>query len=181
MNSSNWAEALLKAMIQSDRVGAGAIIDDFIGMHGTPDEAIHNVLDPALIKLGVMWDTSTVSLAQTFVAAKIAEDVLLRCLPKEKSSHTHGIVVIGNIEDDYHSLGRRIVSSFLLAMGWEVRDLGNDVPAEKFIDEAEKSDAHIVAASAMMQTTAMNIKKIRVLIDQRKLHKTIKLAVGGAV
>lgn len=181
MNTGNWVEAMLKAMTQSDRAGASALIEDFISLHGTPDEAIHKVLDPALIQLGVLWDTSAVSLAQTFVAAKIAEDVLHRCLPAEKSEHAKGKVVIGNIEDDYHSLGRRIVSSFLLAMGWEVHDLGNDVPADKFIDEAQKVGAHIIGVSAMMQTTALNIKKVRILLDERGLSSSIKLAVGGAV
>ena len=69
-------------------------------------------------------------MAQAFVGAKIAEDVLLRCMPETGTIGTRlhkGPVVIGNIEDDFHSLGRRIVGSFLRANGWEVFDLGNDI------------------------------------------------------
>ncbi|NLF92562.1 MAG: hypothetical protein GX564_01635 [Oligosphaeraceae bacterium] len=124
----------------------------------------------------------TVSLTQTFVASKIAEDVLLRCVSKPEENNLRGTpVVIGNIEDDFHSLGRRIVGSFLRATGWEVHDLGNDVTAEQFVDKAIDVGASVVGVSAMMQTTALNIRKLRNLIDIRKLNHQLKLAVGGAV
>lgn len=70
---------------------------------------------------------------------------------------------------------------FLAAAGWEVHDLGNDVPAEELLEKAIEVGACVVGASAMMQTTALNIRKLRQLIDQRGLTERIKLAVGGAV
>jgi methanogenic corrinoid protein MtbC1 len=90
-------------------------------------------------------------------------------------------VVIGNIEDDFHSLGRRIVAVYLRAAGWEVHDLGNDVVAEQFIEKAEAVGAVVIGVSAMMQTTALNIRKLRSLIDSRGIAGRLKLAVGGAV
>ena len=120
----------------------------------------------------------------TFIAAKIAEDILIRCMPgkmKPGNIHTKGTIVIGNIEDDFHSLGRKIVSSFLRAMGWEIYDLGNDVPAEDFINKAVEVGAFAIGISAMMQTTARNILKVRRLIDERGLKGRLMLAVGGAV
>ena len=178
---TNWVDKMLQAMINSDRNGAQNLVDAFIHENQSAENVIHEMLDPALVRVGKLWDNESVSLAQTFIAAKIAEDVLLRCLPQDKNVHTKGLIVIGNIEDDYHSLGRRIVSSFLKASGWDVHDLGNDVPAEQFVDEALKIGAHIIGVSAMMQTTALNIKKVRILLDERGLSSSIKLAVGGAV
>jgi len=92
-----------------------------------------------------------------------------------------GAVIIGNIEDDFHSLGRKMVSIFLKSAGWEIIDLGNDVPAKDFVDKAEKTGALFIAVSAMMYSTAMNIKKVREEIDRRGLNGKIKLAAGGAV
>ena len=73
--------------------------------------------------------------------------------------------MIGNIEDDFHSLGRQTVCPFLTAAGWEVHDLGNDVPAEQFLDKALEVNASVIGVSAMMQTTALNIRKLRAMID----------------
>jgi methylmalonyl-CoA mutase cobalamin-binding domain/chain len=116
------------------------------------------------------------------VASKIAEDALLRCLPvKKERQFRKGAVVIGNIEDDFHSLGRRTVGLFLEAAGWDVHDLGNDIPAEQFIEKAIEVNASVIGVSAMMQTTALNIRKVREILDRSGLNGTIKLAVGGAV
>jgi methanogenic corrinoid protein MtbC1 len=123
-----------------------------------------------------------VSLAQNFVASKIAEATLLHCIPDTASNpRLKGAVVIGNIEDDFHSLGRKTVGLFLAAAGWDVHDLGNVVPAEELLEKALEVNARVIGASAMMQTTALNIRKVRQLTDERGLAGRIKLAVGGDV
>jgi methanogenic corrinoid protein MtbC1 len=88
---------------------------------------------------------------------------------------------MGNTEDDYHVLGRSMVVSFLRIKGWKVVDLGCDVSARDFVDQAVKAGACVIGASAMMLTTARNIRGIREEIDRRGLADRIKLAVGGAV
>jgi methanogenic corrinoid protein MtbC1 len=182
VNLRLWTDQLLKAMISTDRPGAARVIDQALADGLASERIIADILDPALVQLDRLWGQESVSLAQTFVAAKIAEDVLLRCVPKVRTSPPHNTpVVIGNIEDDFHSLGRRIVGSFLRAAGWEVYDLGNDVLPEQFVDKAIEVRAVVVGASAMMQTTALNIRKLRDLIDARGLKGRLKLAVGGAV
>ena len=92
-----------------------------------------------------------------------------------------GPVVIGNIEEDFHALGRRMVGTFLRAEGWIVHDLGNDVPATEFVDKALEVGARVIGVSAMMMTTARNVRKVRDEIDNRGLTGRIQLAVGGAV
>lgn len=182
MDSRSWADQLFEAMLKADRPAAVAVTDQFIAAGVPHDRIILDILDPALVRIGVLWEQESASLAQTFVAAKIAEDVLLRCLPGAGAATPHrSPVVIGNIEDDFHSLGRRIVGTFLRAAGWEVHDLGNDVPAEQFVDKAIEVHAVVIGVSAMMQTTALNIRKVRELIDARGLQGRLKLAVGGAV
>ena len=107
-NSSLWTEQLLAAMMKADRREASEVIRRAKAEGIASDLIIAEILDPALFKLGHLWGKETVSLAQTFVAAKIAEDVLLLCVPGPGASASHNTpVVIGNIEDDFHSLGRR--------------------------------------------------------------------------
>jgi methanogenic corrinoid protein MtbC1 len=176
-----WIGQLLDNMLKADRPGAAVLIGQAIDQGLSPAFIVAKVLDPALVQLGVLWGKESVSLAQTFVAAKIAEDVLLRCLPDSSAPVHASPVVLGNIEDDFHSLGRRIVAAFLRAAGWEGHDLGNDVPPDHFVDKAIEVKAVVVAASAMMHTTALNIRKLRERIDASGLNGRLKLAVGGAV
>ncbi len=182
MGYQDWTNRLLDTMIASDRSAAAEIISQALASGIAPMLVISEILDPALVLLGRRWEQETLSLAQGFVAAKIAEDAMLHCIPGQTELYPNkGAVVIGNIEDDFHSLGRRAVSLFLSAAGWEVHDLGNDVPAEQFIDKALEVNASVIGASAMMQTTALNIRRLRELIDSRGLQNRLKLAVGGAV
>ena len=91
------------------------------------------------------------------------------------------IAVLGNAEDDYHGLGRRLVSAFLRVGGWKVVDLGYDVLPEAFVDAALREGARVVGVSAMTLTNAKNILRVRKEIDRRGLSSSLKLAVGGAV
>lgn len=148
-------------------------------------DAINQILEPVLLTIGEMWAKENLSLAQGYVASKITEDILLKALQnsdwQSKVEFIQQPVVLANIEDDFHSLGRKMVGTFLQSSGWKVHDLGNDVPAEKIVDAAVELNAPIIGVSAMMYTSAMNIKKVREEINRRNLQDKIKLAVGGAI
>jgi len=182
MDPAKCSNQLLSAMINANRFAAAEVIEKALDAGIDPRRVIAEILDPAIVQLGRLWEEEAMSLAQNFVASKIAEDTLLRCIPDSGiHQHTKGAVVIGNIEDDFHSLGRKTVGLFLTAAGWDVYDLGNDVPAEQFLEKALEVGACVIGASAMMQTTALNILKLRNLIDVQGLSGRMKLAVGGAV
>jgi methanogenic corrinoid protein MtbC1 len=178
-------QSLIERIHLGDRVGANALLDAWATEHGY-ERLLAEVLDPALIVIGEEWRSSgTFTIAQAYVAAKVTEDVLgkiasLRNIPSE-GQPPKGPVVIGNIEEDFHALGRRMLGIFLRAEGWLVHDLGNDVPAELFVDKALEVGARVIGVSAMMMTTARNIKRVRTEIDRRGLDGRIQLAVGGAV
>ena len=130
-----------------------------------------------------MWaGAEDFSLAQAYVASKVAEDILGKVTegggPVSENMGSKGPVVIGNIEDDFHPLGRTMVVAFLRAAGWRVCDLGNDVTAKEFVDKAVEVDARIVGASAMMYTTAKNIRKLREEIDRRGLTGRVQLELA---
>ncbi len=179
------ANKLVEAMMDANRDLAHDLLETYAEEHGYL-QAASRILEPALVIIGEKWESSRdVSLAQAYVAAKVAGDFMTLSASKEPASQDHknrkGTVVIGNIEDDYHSLGRNMVSIFLEKDGWVVHDLGNDVLASEFVDKALEHEADIIAVSAMMYSTAMNIRKVREELINRKLQDKIKLVVGGAV
>jgi methanogenic corrinoid protein MtbC1 len=176
---------LLDKIRWADRAGANVLLDTWAQEHGY-DRLLTEVLEPTLLRIGEEWCSSeTFSLAQMYVAAKLAEDVLskiaARTQPGGGAQPTKGPVVIGNIEDDFHALGRRMVGTFLRAEGWIIHDLGNDVLPETFVDKALEAGARVIGVSAMMLTTARNIQRLREEIDRRGLAGQIQMAVGGAV
>lgn len=176
---------LIDAITLADREAASKIISRWADENGY-EAVFTDIMEPVLIRLGDEWlKQESVTIAQVFVAARIAEDILNHIAEERKSVAESvtpkGPVVFGNIEDDFHSLGRKIVVSFLRINGWEVIDLGNDVTPKEFVDTAIESGARVIGVSAMTTTTARNIKKLREEIDSRGLKGKIQLGVGGAV
>ncbi len=181
MNIDTQKMQLIDLILAGERIEAMGLLESWAGRFHWR-KTINDLLEPALEEIGKRWAAEKISLAAGYLAGKIAEDVLYKAAQSEEAvPETKGPVVIGNVEDDYHSLGRKLVGVFLKTAGWKVIDLGNDVPAMDFVDAAVASEAKIIGVSAMMLTTAENIRKIRFEIDRRGLTGTIMLAVGGAV
>jgi methanogenic corrinoid protein MtbC1 len=174
-------EHILAARIDA----ATEVVSGWARQHGYM-KAVTELLDPALTRIGESWSRPEgLSLAQGYVAGRLAEDVMTRAAEQEREKSPgqapKGTIVLGCIEDDYHMLGIRLVGTFLRTGGWEVQDLGADVLAEEFVDKALDVGAKVVGASAMMYSTAQNIRTLREEIDRRGLTGRIQLAVGGAV
>ena len=178
-------ERLLSFILDARRVEAASLLEDAAADLGNA-RTISEILEPTLRIIGESWSNRDFSLAQAYVAGKVAEDFLeglaaKHLRPLALSGSEGGIAVLGNAEDDFHGLGRRMVSAFLRVAGWEVVDLGNDVLAERIVEEAVRAQAQVIGISAMMLTNAKNIRKVRRELERRGLSDRIKLAVGGAV
>ncbi|MDP6543913.1 MAG: cobalamin-dependent protein [Phycisphaerae bacterium] len=179
-------ESLVAKIMNADRAGAGALLVEW-GWQNGYRKLLPEVLEPVLREIGELWTAPDgISLAQAYIAAKVAEDVIgkigdIVADPGSDPVESRGPVVIGNIEDDFHALGRRMVGTFLRTDGWDVHDMGNDVPAADLVDQAVAVGAKVIGVSAMMRTTAENIPAVRAELDRRGLTGKIQLAVGGAV
>jgi len=91
-----------------------------------------------------------------------------------------GTIVIGTIEGDIHDIGKRIVATMLRVYGFEVHDLGRDVPINDFIDKAKETDADIVGSSSLMTTTMSGQKILEEKLHKAGLRDKIKTMIGGA-
>lgn len=89
-----------------------------------------------------------------------------------------GQVVIGTVQGDVHDIGKNIIKMMFEVAGFTVNDLGRDVPLEKFVEEQLRTDAEIVALSAMMTTTMMGMKKVIQLIKEK--NPNVAIMLGGA-
>lgn len=184
MTITHQQNKLMDALIQADKEMAVEIISEWARIH-TFKNSLISLFQPVLDRFGELWYKGEISLAQGYVAGLIAEEVFVIASEsgefKKEDVDKSKVAVIGNAEDDYHALGRKLLVTFLKMAGWQIHDLGNDVVAKDFVDKAVETDASVIGVSAMMYTTANNIRKIRDELDARNLTGKIQLAVGGAI
>lgn len=177
-------DKLMDALLQADKEKAVEIITEWAEVH-TYKHTLINLFQPVLDRFGELWFKGEISLAQGYVAGLIAEEVFVIASTSGEFANAgvdnNKIAVIGNAEDDYHALGRKLLVIFLKMAGWQIYDVGNDVVAKEFVDKAVETGASVIGVSAMMYTTANNIRKIRDELDARNLTGKIQLAVGGAI
>jgi corrinoid protein of di/trimethylamine methyltransferase len=98
-------------------------------------------------------------------------------VPKSESGSI-AQVVIGSIQGDVHDIGKNLVKMMFDVAGWEVYDLGRDVPLEQFVEEQLRTDAEVVAMSAMMTTTMLGMKKVIKMIKDK--NPDVAIMLGGA-
>ena len=91
-----------------------------------------------------------------------------------------GRIVLGTVRGDIHEIGKTLVSTMLAAAGFEVHDVGVDVPAEAFADKAREVDADIVGLSALLTTTMTAQRDVVCVLGHRGLRPRVKVIVGGA-
>lgn len=118
-----------------------------------------------------------VLLSARAMAAGVA---LLKPLLIAEEVPSRGKVVLGSVQGDLHDIGKNLVGIMLEGAGFEVVDLGIDVPAEKFVDTAVSVGASVIGVSSLLTTTMNRMKGVVDLVDQRGLSSRVKVIVGGA-
>jgi len=115
-------------------------------------------------------------------AMKAALEILTPAL--KSSSNSAGIakghVVIATVEGDVHDIGKKIVAAMLTAAGYDVYDLGIDVPAEKILETVTERKPEILGLSALLTTTMQEQKNIIALLEDRSMRDQVKVIIGGA-
>ncbi|MGQ4914206.1 MAG: cobalamin B12-binding domain-containing protein [Candidatus Asgardarchaeia archaeon] len=160
------------------------LVDNLIAEHVPFDKILFEIISPAINRIQDYFAEGykNVSAFQVLAVAKIASDTIkkLEILMERKESQKLGVVVIGNIKNDFHGLGKDLVKIFLMMKGWDVIDLGLSVPPERFVTTAINENALAILVSGMMMHTIINIKLVRKIMDERGLTGKIPLIVGGA-
>ena len=174
-----------QAVYETDRAKALAVVQSAIDAGLTPEDIVFKVVIPGLdLMIKAISEGYDTNLAQHFMTAQIAAEISERMLAHFTAPPTYvGHVIIGTAAGDLHTLGKRIVTGCLKAQMIDVTDLGVNVPAEKFVDEAVARNAQVIGVSAMMVHTARGengAMKVRKILRERGLESRIKLVVGGA-
>jgi 5-methyltetrahydrofolate--homocysteine methyltransferase len=144
------------------------------------------ILDDGLIAgmnvVGVRFRDHDMFLPEVLLSARAmtAGVAILKPLMIAEEVSSRGKVVLGSVQGDLHDIGKNLVGIMLEGAGFEVVDLGIDVPAEKFIDAAIAEDASVIGLSSLLTTTMDIMKGVVNLVGERGLSDKVQVIVGGA-
>jgi len=181
MTEDRVLKDLQSAILTYDSAAAVSAAKSAIQTKMDPLNAIEKGLVPAIEKIGDKFEKMEIYLPELMLAAdamKSALALLLPLIPKG-SKGAKATVVIGTVQGDVHEIGKNIVSSMLMAGGFNVVDLGVDVKTIAFVEEAKKSGAKIIGASALMSSTIGSQKDIVDLLVSSRERKKFAVLVGG--
>ncbi|MBO4449754.1 MAG: homocysteine S-methyltransferase family protein [Clostridiales bacterium] len=180
--SSGGAKLSLAEAIERGVTGRAAeAMQEGIAEGHEPLELINAELIPALDKVGKGFEKGTVFLPQLLMsadAAKAAFEVVKKAM-EGKPRQVKGKVILATVKGDIHDIGKNIVKVMLENYGYDVIDLGKDVPPETIVDAAIKDDVKVVGLSALMTTTVVSMEETIKLLRVKK--PDTKVVVGGAV
>jgi 5-methyltetrahydrofolate--homocysteine methyltransferase len=149
-------------------------------------EPPHKILQEGLIKamerIGLLFKNNEIYIPEVLIAARAMHaglDVLRPILAKSTTTSA-AKVILGTVRGDLHDIGKNLVGMMLEGGGFEVIDLGIDVPPEKFLQAAREKGAQVIGMSALLTTTMLQMKTTVDLIKAAGLQKEIKTIIGGA-
>ena len=146
-----------------------------------PLEMIMDGLAAGMEVVGGLYDRNEYFVPEVLMCADALYaglDILRPHVPKHREGGLNAQVVIGSIQGDVHDIGKNLVKMMFDVAGWEVHDLGRDVPLEKFVEERMRTDSEVVAMSAMMTTTMLGMKKVIQMIKEK--NPNVAIMLGGA-
>ncbi len=146
----------------------------------TPMEGVLDGLAAGMEKVGVLFDTHEYFVPEVLMCADALYAglaVLRPHIPKAESG-TRASVVLGSVQGDVHDIGKNLVKMMFDIAGWEVHDLGRDVPLESFVEKQLSTGSDVLAMSAMMTTTMLGMKKVIAMVKEKNPNCLIML--GGA-
>lgn len=185
MNREEILERIRRLMVEIRIDEVKEAVDEALRMGIKPLDIIDNALTPAIREIGDLFEKGEYFLPELIISAdlfkEIMDEKLKPLLTAEGSAREAlGRVVIGTVKGDLHDIGKNIVATMLEIAGFEVYDLGVDVAPEEFVRKAKEVNADIVAMSALLTTTMMEMKNVIELLKREGLRDKVKVIVGGA-
>lgn len=146
----------------------------------SPQSILSESLIPAMNRVGNKFTEGKIFVPQMLLSAKAMNSAMKHLKPYFQSGEIKrkGVFVIGTVMGDLHDIGKNLTGMMVEGAGWEVIDLGTDVPAEKYIDTLNRHPGAICGMSALLTTTMSNMQPM--IASIREKHPDTKVIVGGA-
>ena len=178
---SDYAE-LYNAILTGNAKKAEEVTKAALAAKVDPTELVQKYMIPAMDEVGKRFECNEYFVPELLIAARAMKTSLELITPllAEIGAEPVGRVVIGTVQGDLHDIGKNLVASMLEGGGFQVIDLGVDVPPERFVEAAREKDGTIVALSALLTTTMTMMKNVIQALEKAGVRRKTKVMIGGA-
>jgi corrinoid protein of di/trimethylamine methyltransferase len=167
-----------------DRAAADSAARKVLAADADPVEAIERGLTAELRSVGERYGRGKVWFLDLMVAAQIVQSAVQILEPEIRKrgaeKNVRGRFLIGTVAGDIHDIGKNIVGMLLKANGFEVIDLGVDVPAETFVEKVEELKPDFLGLSSLLTSSLPELRKVIVALNERGLRDEVNIVLGGA-
>lgn len=175
--------AMLSARLQAgDDRAVRALTGEAIALGLPPADILDRALLPGMAVVGARFREREIYLPDVLLVARAMHGAmsLLKPLLAARDVPPAGTIVLGTIAGDIHDIGKNLVAFMLQGSGFDVVDLGTDVPAERFVDAAVERGATVIGMSALLTTTMAGMSEVVEIVRGRGLAGRLATIVGGA-
>lgn len=160
--------------------GAFELTKEALEIGVAPQTILDEALIPAMAKVGEKFTEGKIFVPQMLLSAKAMNEAMkhLKAFFLCGDIQRKGVFIVGTVAGDLHDIGKNLVAMMVEGAGWEVIDLGTDVPAEKYISALDAHPGAVCGMSALLTTTMSNMKPM--IASIRAKHPEAKVVVGGA-
>jgi 5-methyltetrahydrofolate--homocysteine methyltransferase len=173
---------LFEAVLEGDFDGVKTNVQSALDANLDPTLILNNGMIAAMREVGVRFEAGEYYVPEMLIAARAMQSGMAILKPhlQQTDRKSSGRVVIGTVKGDLHDIGKNLVSLMLEGAGYEIVDLGVDVPAEEFVKQATALQPDIVAMSALLTTTMPSMRTTIAALTAAGLRNHVKVIVGGA-
>ncbi|MCL4394452.1 MAG: corrinoid protein [Chloroflexi bacterium] len=175
-------QAISRAVSEGEDAAAGQLVGEALAAGLPPLDILHKGVVAGITTAGELWKANKYFLPDVILSAEAFKAAMLPLEPplkKAQGGQSRGTIVIGVVEGDMHDLGKSLVIAMLSSAGFQVVDLGINVPLAKFAAAVKEHQPNIVGMGAYMTTTMLQMKEIIGELDRQGLRKNLKVMVGG--
>ena len=175
-------QELADAIIAGDNVKSKEITQKLVDSGVSSSDILNEGLVAGMEVVGRQFKANEMYIPEVLIAARAmhaAMDIIKPML-SESGAKMKGTVIIGTVQGDLHDIGKNLVGMMLEGGGFSVIDVGVDISAEKFVEEAKKSGAKLIGLSALLTTTMPVMKDVIALLKTDSITADVKVMVGGA-
>ena len=179
---SDPVETIREWVIKGKKNEAVAATREALAAGTDPGAIMKDGLIAAMAVVGQKYSSGEFFLPQMMIAARAMTEVIPVLKPHlvGEAAESRGKAVIGTVQGDFHDIGKNIVRMMLEGAGYEVVDLGVDVPADKFVETVKREAPQFVLMSALITLTMESMRRTIAALDAAGLRSVVKIGVGGA-
>ena len=180
-SKEEYLEKMAKMVVEMEDEEIGDLCREYLKEGYDPEDGIFNGLIKGMNEVGKLFEEEEYFISDLLICSDAMYNGIDVLKEKIESYGENNLAtaVIGVVEGDTHDIGKNLVKLMLEVNGFKMIDLGKDVPAEKFVDEAIKNKAQFIMMSTLMTTTMANMKKVIDILNERNIRDQFIVMVGG--